>query len=31
MVNQLHEEEKLVAVAICLEGKALSWFQWNEN
>ncbi|XP_028552250.1 uncharacterized protein LOC114580023 [Dendrobium catenatum] len=30
-VNGVTEEEKLMAVPVCLEGKALAWFQWLEG
>ncbi|KAI0501936.1 hypothetical protein KFK09_016881 [Dendrobium nobile] len=30
-VNGVTEEEKLMAVPICLEGKSLAWFQWIEG
>jgi len=30
-VNRILEEEKLDAVAVCLEGRALHWFQWMET
>ncbi|XP_028554071.1 uncharacterized protein LOC114580489 [Dendrobium catenatum] len=30
-VNGVTEEEKLMAVPICLEGKSLAWFQWLEG
>lgn len=26
-INQISDEEKLLAASICLEGKALNWFQ----
>ncbi|KAI0520439.1 hypothetical protein KFK09_007914 [Dendrobium nobile] len=29
--NGLTEEEKLTAAGLCLEGKALSWFQWRDQ
>lgn len=28
-VNRLIEREKLVAVGVCMEGEALSWFKWR--
>ena len=30
-VNGLTEDEKLTAAALCLEGKALAWYQWCEQ
>ena len=30
-INGLSEREKLTATALCLEGKALAWFQWREQ
>ncbi|XP_020693720.1 uncharacterized protein LOC110107714 [Dendrobium catenatum] len=30
-VNGLTEEEKLTTAGLCLEGKALSWFQWRDQ
>ncbi|KAI0519065.1 hypothetical protein KFK09_006505 [Dendrobium nobile] len=30
-VNGLTEEEKLSAAGLCLEGKALSWYQWRDQ
>uniref|UniRef100_A0A1S8ADV7 Aminoacyl-tRNA ligase n=1 Tax=Citrus limon TaxID=2708 RepID=A0A1S8ADV7_CITLI len=30
-INGLSEREKLMAAALCLEGKALAWFQWREQ
>ncbi|XP_052185288.1 uncharacterized protein LOC127796925 [Diospyros lotus] len=30
-VNGLTEEEKMDTAALCLEGVALSWFQWEEK
>ncbi|PKU73032.1 1-phosphatidylinositol-3-phosphate 5-kinase [Dendrobium catenatum] len=30
-VNGLIEEEKLTAVGMCLEGKALAWYQWCDR
>jgi len=30
-VNDLSEGEKLETAALCLEGAALSWFQWEER
>ena len=30
-INGLSKREKLMAVALCLEGKALAWFQWREQ
>ena len=30
-INGLSERETLMAVALCLEGKALAWFQWREQ
>ncbi|KAI0500720.1 hypothetical protein KFK09_018936 [Dendrobium nobile] len=29
-VNGLTEEEKLTAAGLCLEGKALAWYQWRD-
>lgn len=29
--NGLSKREKLMAAALCLEGKALAWFQWREQ
>ncbi|PKU74310.1 1-phosphatidylinositol-3-phosphate 5-kinase [Dendrobium catenatum] len=31
VVNGLMEEEKLIAAGLCLEGKALSWYQWRDQ
>ncbi|XP_031285228.1 uncharacterized protein LOC116143923 [Pistacia vera] len=28
MVNQYEEEEKVQAAAVCMEGRALNWYQW---
>ena len=30
-INELSEREKLMAAALCLEGKVLAWFQWREQ
>ena len=30
-INRLSEREKLRAATLCLEGKALAWFQWPEQ
>ena len=30
-INGLSEGEKLMAAALCLEGKTLMWFQWREQ
>lgn len=30
-VNELSEREKLTVAALCLEGKALTWYQWREQ
>lgn len=30
-VNGITEDEKLFAVAVCLEGRALTWYQWLET
>ena len=30
-INGLTEDEKLKAAALCLEGKALAWYQWCEQ
>lgn len=27
----LTEREKLMAAALCLDGKALTWYKWNEQ
>lgn len=29
-VNRVSEAERVTAAAICLEGRALNWFQWWE-
>lgn len=31
LVNGLTEGERLMAAALCLEGKALAWYQWRET
>ena len=30
-INGLSQREKLMAVALCLEGKTRMWFQWQEQ
>ncbi|KAF7810715.1 Retrovirus-related Pol polyprotein from transposon 17.6 [Senna tora] len=30
-INRMKDEEKLEAVAVCLEGRALNWLQWIET
>ncbi|KAI0493558.1 hypothetical protein KFK09_023677 [Dendrobium nobile] len=30
-VNGLTEDEKLTAAGLCLEGKALAWYQWRDK
>lgn len=30
-LNQVVEEEKIQAAVICMDGKALSWYHWNET
>ena len=30
-LNGLSDREKLTTAGICLEGKALAWFQWREQ
>ncbi|KAF7815055.1 Retrotransposable element Tf2 [Senna tora] len=30
-LNKMSDDEKLEAVAVCLEGKALNWLQWLET
>ncbi|PKU61693.1 1-phosphatidylinositol-3-phosphate 5-kinase [Dendrobium catenatum] len=30
-VNGLTEEEKMTATRLCLEGKALAWYQWRDR
>lgn len=29
-VNRLTKKERLKAVSLCLEGKALAWYQWRD-
>lgn len=30
-VNEISEAERLQAVGVCLEGKALNWYYWMES
>lgn len=30
-INHLTEDEKVEAVAVCFDGEALAWFQWEEK
>lgn len=30
-VNRFEEEEKVEAAAVCMEGRALSWYQWEDS
>ncbi|KAL2512038.1 hypothetical protein Adt_17638 [Abeliophyllum distichum] len=30
-VNQMAEDERMEATAVCFEGEALAWFHWKKN